>query len=54
MVGNYQTPKIPDDCPESLSELMTACWNVKPEQRPSFKNIVATLERLKNAQVRYK
>jgi hypothetical protein len=28
------TPKIPEDCPEKLRELMQMCWKKEPEQRP--------------------
>jgi hypothetical protein len=28
------TPKIPDDCPPLLAEIMRMCWNKDPNQRP--------------------
>jgi mitogen-activated protein kinase kinase kinase 9 len=38
------TPKIPSKCPQKLRELMQMCWQVRPEQRPSFEAICAMLE----------
>jgi hypothetical protein len=28
------TPKIPDDCPPLLRQIMQMCWKQKPEERP--------------------
>jgi hypothetical protein len=28
------TPKIPEDCPPKLRELMEMCWKKQPDQRP--------------------
>jgi hypothetical protein len=28
------TPKIPDDCPPLLRQLMQLCWKKEPDQRP--------------------
>jgi hypothetical protein len=28
------TPKIPDNCPALLGEIMRMCWNKNPNQRP--------------------
>jgi hypothetical protein len=28
------TPKIPDDCPHLLRELMQICWKKDPNERP--------------------
>jgi hypothetical protein len=28
------TPKIPEDCPPLLAEIMRMCWNKDPNQRP--------------------
>jgi serine/threonine protein kinase len=39
----YLTPKIPDDCPSILRELMQLCWQAEPNQRPSFKEICRVL-----------
>jgi hypothetical protein len=30
----YLTPKIPDNCPLLLHELMQMCWKKEPDQRP--------------------
>jgi hypothetical protein len=35
------TPKIPDDCPPLLAEIMQMCWNKDPNQRPvSFLSLI--------------
>jgi hypothetical protein len=35
------TPKIPDDCPLLLAEIMQMCWNKDPHQRPvSFLSLI--------------
>ncbi|XP_065178459.1 uncharacterized protein LOC135809116 [Sycon ciliatum] len=39
-------PTIPEDCQADLSELMQQCWHHDPEQRPTFKDIVRTLDDL--------
>ncbi|OQR67293.1 ephrin type-B receptor 2-like [Tropilaelaps mercedesae] len=41
----YRLPP-PRDCPEALHMLMVDCWRLDRTLRPSFKNIVATLEGL--------
>jgi insulin receptor len=41
---HYLTPKIPNDCPHKLRQLMQMCWNKQPEQRPSFEEINIILE----------
>lgn len=33
------TPKIPDDCPPVLRNIMEQCWKVNPDERPTFKDI---------------
>ena len=38
---------IPDTCPIQLKNLMEACWNHHPDQRPSFSQIRAKLRELK-------
>eukprot|EP00698_Gefionella_okellyi_P017676 TRINITY_DN5210_c0_g2_i1.p1 TRINITY_DN5210_c0_g2~~TRINITY_DN5210_c0_g2_i1.p1 ORF type:complete len:453 (+),score=92.53 TRINITY_DN5210_c0_g2_i1:134-1360(+) len=36
-------PPIPVGCPTTLTQLMTACWHVDPQQRPTFPEILDTL-----------
>jgi hypothetical protein len=38
------TPKIPDDCPALLAELMQMCWKKDPNQRPvsSLLNLICS------------
>ena len=37
-------PKIPSDCPPSLSQLITQCWEHDPKKRLSSEELVAILE----------
>ncbi|XP_022239231.1 ephrin type-B receptor 1-B-like [Limulus polyphemus] len=41
----YRLP-APMDCPEALHQLMLDCWQKERSYRPSFANIVKTLDRL--------
>jgi hypothetical protein len=41
------TPKIPNDCPQKLQQLMEMCWHQNPNQRPTFETICAILEETK-------
>jgi len=36
-------PGIPQNCPPKLQDIMQACWNVHPEQRPTFEIICQML-----------
>ncbi|XP_072039925.1 LOW QUALITY PROTEIN: uncharacterized protein [Amphiura filiformis] len=38
--------EIPSSCPEPLRRLICACWEHKPNKRPSFKDILISLEGL--------
>lgn len=38
-------PHLPEDkAPQGLVDLCIACWNFKPEQRPSLSQLIPTLE----------
>lgn len=37
-------PRIPDECPESLRQLIERCWNADPLLRPDFVTILDELE----------
>jgi len=37
-------PKIPTDCPVNLAELIRNCWDLYPDDRPSFTTILEKLE----------
>jgi len=37
-------PTIPQDCPHSWSTLIVECWDESPENRPSFEDILHSLE----------
>jgi len=39
------TPKVPENCPPLLREIMTMCWNKDPEQRPTIEKICSMLQR---------
>lgn len=41
-VEGYRLP-MPNDCPPWLYKLMLSCWNVVPEQRPSFTAILTAI-----------
>jgi serine/threonine protein kinase len=41
---NGLTPKIPNNCPQKLRQLMEMCWNKQPQQRPTFETICVLLE----------
>lgn len=44
-VGNYSLHlPIPTTCPEGFRLLVKQCWNAKPRNRPSFKNILIHLD----------
>jgi hypothetical protein len=34
------TPELNDSIPEPVQELLKKCWNVDPDQRPTFDEIV--------------
>lgn len=36
-------PKIPSICPDDYEQLMKRCWSAKPEERPSFSEILEEL-----------
>jgi len=40
------TPSIPTGCDPVLAEIMTACWQQNPEDRPTFALISSNLERI--------
>merc|ERR1712187_967780 len=42
--GRPDLDLVPVDCPEWLVDLMIACWSNDPRKRPSFKQILATLD----------
>ena len=40
---NNEFPEIPAWIPEELKEIITRCWSINPEERPSFQRIQDTL-----------
>jgi serine/threonine protein kinase len=37
------TPKIPENCPSCLQQIMQLCWKRQPEDRPTFQEICQIL-----------
>lgn len=37
-------PIIPPECPDSLAKIMTSCWDVNPDVRPAFSDVLKLLE----------
>lgn len=48
VVKNDLRPKVPKKTPDPLSRLMKRCWDRNPLKRPSFKEIIYELERMKS------
>jgi hypothetical protein len=42
-------PKVPAYCPPEYAELMQECWAARPDDRPSFEEILKRLFQLKKA-----
>ncbi|KAJ1293634.1 hypothetical protein BS78_01G083700 [Paspalum vaginatum] len=39
-------PDIPRSCPRALSDIMTRCWDQRPDNRPEMSEVVALLEKI--------
>lgn len=48
VVEKHERPTIPSSCPTSFADLMRSCWVAEPRERPVFKQILATLEMMRN------
>jgi Protein tyrosine and serine/threonine kinase len=46
VLNRRERPRVPADCPPPLAQLMQACWQHDPANRPSFEDIVRRLSRL--------
>ena len=44
VVEEGRRPQIPPNCPTSLRNLITSCWDADPTKRPSFKEILEQLD----------
>ncbi|GAM26703.1 hypothetical protein SAMD00019534_098780 [Acytostelium subglobosum LB1] len=44
--SKHERPPIPADCLDSLRKLIEKCWDKEPLRRPSFKEIIATLDHI--------
>ena len=47
VINNNIRPKIPQKTPEPFARLMKKCWDRQPLKRPSFKNVIKELEKMK-------
>ena len=47
VVKNNLRPKIPSKTPDQFAWLMKKCWDWNANKRPSFKEIIKDLERMK-------
>jgi hypothetical protein len=45
-VERGERPPVPETCPNNYVNIMTACWDQSPFNRPSFEEIVHCLEAL--------
>ncbi|KAJ8024535.1 Fibroblast growth factor receptor 1 [Holothuria leucospilota] len=45
--AGYRLEK-PEDCPDEVYDIMWKCWQYEPSQRPTFKSIKQSLEKLLN------
>ena len=43
-VENGERCAKPDDCPSEVYKVMLKCWNIDPEKRPSFLDILKELQ----------
>eukprot|EP01118_Nematostelium_gracile_P007817 TRINITY_DN2567_c0_g2_i7.p1 TRINITY_DN2567_c0_g2~~TRINITY_DN2567_c0_g2_i7.p1 ORF type:complete len:366 (-),score=84.12 TRINITY_DN2567_c0_g2_i7:93-1190(-) len=43
---NGERPDIPQDCPETFSQLIERCWDQEPKSRPPMEDVVQQLEKL--------
>ena len=39
-------PELPADTPRALRSLITGCWAQKPQTRPTFREILALLDKI--------
>ena len=46
---NGMRPEVPADCPPQWASLMRACWDTRPDKRPSFAEIVKRLQAMLDA-----
>lgn len=43
VLNNNLRPSIPANCPKLLCHLMRACWHARPENRPTFGQVLQLL-----------
>lgn len=46
--SGYRHPK-PKECPDGIYRIMTLCWNIQDDPRPSFKELMTVLENYKES-----
>ncbi|XP_062504451.1 uncharacterized protein LOC134181228 [Corticium candelabrum] len=53
LLRSGQRLERPENCPEEIYEIMSQCWDVYPESRPSFTSIVELLEEFLSEAMNY-
>src|SRR5690348_15922754 len=43
-----ERPPIHSVCPPKLKDLMPKCWHSKPEERPTFADVITILDEISN------
>lgn len=44
MIGEGERPKISEQVPLEYANMMEKCWKINPEERPTFIEILETLD----------
>ena len=50
--SGYRMPS-PEDCPSKMYKLMAECWDAEPLQRPSFKELFQSIDRMREESSSY-
>lgn len=46
VVKRHERPKLDKTWPAGFNDLLTACWHQNPDNRPTFAQVVVTLQKL--------
>ncbi|KAK9805402.1 hypothetical protein WJX73_001387 [Symbiochloris irregularis] len=44
--GQYKNPRVPEQCPEAIREMVVQCMQPEPDKRPTAKEIISTIQEL--------